>query len=70
MKLYQRAVIRELDKKYNFHRNKSLGQNFIADESILAAIVEGAQLTKDNLIVKIDPGFGMLTTEKIGRAHV
>lgn len=63
MKLYQRAVIRELDKKYNFHRNKSLGQNFIADESILAAIVEGAQLTEDDLVVEIGPGFGVLTAE-------
>ena len=40
-----------------------MGQNFIADESILAAIVEGAQLTEDDLVVEIGPGFGVLTAE-------
>ena len=63
----------DLVKKYNFKFSKSLGQNFLIDDSVLTDIVEGAEVNKDDLIIEIGPGVGSLTAQligKIGRAHV
>ncbi len=40
---------------------KSLGQNFLKDESVLQRIVESANLSNDNLVIEIGPGQGVLT---------
>ena len=40
---------------------KSLGQNFLIDEEVIAAIVEGSGVTKDTLVIEIGPGTGALT---------
>lgn len=40
---------------------KSLGQNFLRDESVIAAIVDGAAIGEDDLVVEIGPGTGALT---------
>ena len=36
----------ELVKKYNFKFTKSLGQNFLVDDSVLSDIVEGAEVNE------------------------
>ena len=41
----------DLVKKYNFKFSKSLGQNFLIDDSVLTDIVEGAEVNKDDLII-------------------
>ncbi len=40
---------------------KSLGQNFLKDESVLNHIIESANLSKDDVVVEIGPGHGALT---------
>ncbi|MEI7620943.1 MAG: 16S rRNA (adenine(1518)-N(6)/adenine(1519)-N(6))-dimethyltransferase RsmA [Candidatus Moraniibacteriota bacterium] len=40
---------------------KSLGQNFLKDEAVLAHIIEAANLTKDDVVLEIGPGQGALT---------
>jgi len=40
---------------------KSLGQNFLKDESILNRIIEGANLTDEDTVIEIGPGMGALT---------
>ena len=57
----------DLVKKYNFKFSKSLGQNFLIDDSVLTDIVEGAEVNKDDLIIEIGPGVGSLTAPLIGR---
>lgn len=50
--------------------SKSLGQNFLIDEEVIAAIVEGSSITEDTLVIEIGPGTGALTlplAEKAGR---
>ena len=68
-------------KRYNKQRGKapvaagirpakSLGQNFLIAEDIIAAIVEGSGISKDTLVIEIGPGTGALTlplAEKAGR---
>jgi 16S rRNA (adenine1518-N6/adenine1519-N6)-dimethyltransferase len=40
---------------------KSLGQNFLKDETVLRRIVESANLTQDDVAIEIGPGKGALT---------
>ena len=42
---------------------KSLGQNFLIDENIVSRIVRTASLTKEDTVVEIGPGQGVLTRE-------
>lgn len=51
-----------MDKnKSRFRPVKSLGQNFLRDSAAIEAIVEGARITADDLVVEIGPGQGALT---------
>ncbi|WP_244834249.1 16S rRNA (adenine(1518)-N(6)/adenine(1519)-N(6))-dimethyltransferase RsmA [Clostridium sp. BJN0001] len=58
----------ELVKKYNFKFSKSLGQNFLTDDTVLDAIIEGANLTKDDTVIEIGPGVGTLTSRLLDAA--
>lgn len=59
---------KDIVKKYGFKFTKSLGQNFLIDDSVLADIVEGAEVSKEDLIIEIGPGVGTLTKELLKRA--
>lgn len=59
---------KELVNKYDFKFSKSLGQNFLVDESVLMDIVNSADITKEDLIIEIGPGVGTLTKELLNRA--
>lgn len=58
----------ELVKKYNFKFSKSLGQNFLTDESVLTDIVQGAEVNKDDFVIEIGPGVGTLTAQLLLKA--
>ena len=58
----------ELVKKYNFKFSKSLGQNFLIDESVLTDIVEGAEVNSEDLVIEIGPGLGTLTSLLLEKA--
>lgn len=59
--------IRVLMNQYDFHFQKSLGQNFLIDEGALSQIVAGADVTKEDKVLEIGPGMGFLT-EKLADA--
>ncbi len=42
---------------------KSLGQNFLIDEEVIAEIINGCGADKDSLVVEIGPGEGALTEQ-------
>lgn len=48
--------------------SKSLGQNFLIDEDVIDAIVEGSGVTEDTLVIEIGPGTGALTVPLAERA--
>jgi 16S rRNA (adenine1518-N6/adenine1519-N6)-dimethyltransferase len=48
--------------------NTNLGQHFLADEDVLAKIVDAATITSEDTIVEIGPGLGILTKELASRA--
>ena len=58
----------DLVKKYNFKFSKSLGQNFLIDDSVLVDIAEGADVNQEDLVIEIGPGVGSLTAQLIKRA--
>lgn len=58
----------ELVKKYNFRFSKSLGQNFLIDDSVLNDIVEGAEVNEKDFIIEIGPGVGTLTAKLLMKA--
>ena len=58
----------ELVKKYNFKFSKSLGQNFLIDDSVPRDIVSGAEVCKGDLVIEIGPGVGTLTAQLLNTA--
>ena len=58
----------DLVKKYNFKFSKSLGQNFLIDDSVLTNIVEGAEVDDKDFVIEIGPGVGTLTAKLLMKA--
>lgn len=58
----------ELVKKYNFKFSKSLGQNFLVDDSVLEDIVNGADVDSNDFVIEIGPGVGSLTAQLLMKA--
>ncbi|WMJ79835.1 16S rRNA (adenine(1518)-N(6)/adenine(1519)-N(6))-dimethyltransferase RsmA [Clostridium sp. MB40-C1] len=59
---------KDLVKKYNFKFTKSLGQNFLIDDTVLDDIVESAEVSKEDFVIEIGPGVGTLTKELLMKA--
>ena len=53
--------VRQLLRDFGLYANKSLGQNWLVDESALARIAAAAQLTLQDTVLEIGPGLGSLT---------
>lgn len=47
---------------------KSLGQHWLTDRGVLAAIADAAELTAEDTVLEIGPGLGTLTSELLRRA--
>ena len=48
--------------------NKALGQHWLTDREILAAIAEDAHINADDTVLEVGPGLGTLTSELLRRA--
>lgn len=59
---------KDIVNKYGFKFSKSLGQNFLIDDSVLKDIVSGAEINKEDLVIEIGPGVGTLTRELLTSA--
>lgn len=62
-RLYSPKYVREIIDRYGFTFSKSLGQNFLIDGNIVRKIVQGAEVTRDDYVLEIGPGIGILTEE-------
>lgn len=60
---------KELLERAGLEPKKSLGQNFLFDQNILARIVDAAEVGPDDLVLEIGPGLGALTCELAARAR-
>jgi len=61
--LYSKNNVKEMLRSRDLHFKKSLGQNFLTDESVLSDIVDAAQITKNDYVLEIGPGPGVLTRQ-------
>ena len=59
---------RTIIKKFNIKANKRLGQNFLIDQNVLDTIAQEGEITKDDLVIEIGPGLGVLTAELCKKA--
>ena len=62
MELASISAVRYVCEKYGFAFSKDLGQNFLIDPKIPAAIADGAG-TSGKYVVEIGPGMGTLTAQ-------
>ncbi len=62
MDFKEKSVKRQL-KQEGLAPKKSLGQNFLIDDSVLFDIVSAAELSEDSCVLEIGPGMGVLTKE-------
>lgn len=62
-RLYQPKYLKEVLDKFNFKFSKALGQNFLIDGNIIRKIVNDSNITKEDVVLEIGPGFGTLTEE-------
>lgn len=68
MPLTDPAVIRELLGRHGFRFSKALGQNFLIDPDVPAAIADFAPFTEEDAVLEIGPGIGTLTVKLAERA--
>ncbi|MBI4281092.1 ribosomal RNA small subunit methyltransferase A [Candidatus Uhrbacteria bacterium] len=54
-------------KKIGLRPARVRGQNFLIDDGVLRDIVEAAELTRDDRVLEIGPGLGILTKELVKR---
>ena len=58
----------DIIKKHNLKLTKSLGQNFLNDDSIVKKIVDAAEIDSETLVLEVGPGIGSMTKEMAARA--
>jgi 16S rRNA (adenine1518-N6/adenine1519-N6)-dimethyltransferase len=58
----------DLIRRFDLDPKKSLGQNFLVDESHLARIAAAADLTAADTVLEIGPGLGVLTRHLAAQA--
>ena len=68
MERNDKAAIEALLKRHGFHFSKSMGQNFLIDATIPAAIAEASEAGEGNGVLEIGPGIGPLTQQLCLRA--
>jgi 16S rRNA (adenine1518-N6/adenine1519-N6)-dimethyltransferase len=59
----------DLLSRYGLYPDRSLGQNFLVDESALSKVVAAAEISADNEVLEIGPGLGSLTRYLAHLAH-
>lgn len=53
--------MKEIMEAYGITPKKSLGQNFLTDMGVVEDIVSNAQVTKEDIVIEVGPGLGVMT---------
>src|SRR2546423_9841161 len=62
-------ALREVLRRHGVRAATSLGQRFLVDRAVLAAIVDAAELSADDEVLEIGPGPGVLTAALAARVR-
>lgn len=68
MDLTSISNLKSLARKYKFWPKRLRGQNFLISKLVLKKIIRTAQLERNDKILEVGPGFGVLTQELVKRA--
>ncbi len=60
-KLFNPDYLKHLCQKFGLRPSRQYGQNFLIDSEVIEHIVEFANITSDDTVVEVGPGFGVLT---------
>ena len=63
-----KAAIEALLRRHGFHFSKSMGQNFLINPDVPAAIAESSRADGTNGVLEIGPGIGALSSQLCRRA--
>lgn len=66
-KLHQPSYIKEILDKFGFKFSKALGQNFLIDGNLIENIIDYSDITEDDYVIEIGPGFGTLTERLVDK---
>ena len=61
MNLARPQNTRYILEKFGIRARKRYGQNFLVDESVVNAVIDGSGVTKDDTVLEIGPGIGTMT---------
>ncbi len=62
------ARTKKLLRRYDIRARKGLAQHFLVDDAVLDNILETADLSRDDTVIEVGPGLGLMTTELARRA--
>ncbi|MEO6797609.1 MAG: 16S rRNA (adenine(1518)-N(6)/adenine(1519)-N(6))-dimethyltransferase RsmA [Candidatus Dormibacter sp.] len=62
-------MIRGITRRFQIRFQRKWGQNFLADRQSLDRLVEALELSKDDRVLEVGPGLGVLTVELSRRAE-
>jgi 16S rRNA (adenine1518-N6/adenine1519-N6)-dimethyltransferase len=62
------SQLKSLLAKFEIRPNKGLGQHFLHDETVIADMLEAADVQSDDTILEVGPGLGVLTSALVQRA--
>jgi 16S rRNA (adenine1518-N6/adenine1519-N6)-dimethyltransferase len=60
--------VRTLVTQLGFHPSRALGQNFLIDRNILDILIESAGVTRDDTVLEVGPGLGVVTERLLDQA--
>lgn len=66
-RLHQPSYIKEILDKFGFKFSKALGQNFLIDGNLIENIIDYSEITEDDYVIEIGPGFGTLTERLVDK---
>ena len=67
-KMASRSAIRSMLDAFGLEAKYELGQNFLVDDTVVAHIVELADIAPDEVVLEVGPGCGTLTCALLPRA--
>lgn len=56
-------ILKNILESHSLVPKKSLGQNFLINNSVLQKIIKAGELTKEDVVIEVGPGIGTLTKE-------
>ncbi|OIO18261.1 MAG: ribosomal RNA small subunit methyltransferase A [Candidatus Magasanikbacteria bacterium CG1_02_32_51] len=66
--VYKPSYLVSLCKKYNLSPSKKYGQNYLVTRIYIEKIIEAGEVNKDDIVVEVGPGFGVLTFPLVEKA--